>query len=295
MNHPSTADTLESGQNRPHIVFGGGIVRALVGDLGVLMAARNRGLNFASTGGISAGSVMPLLYKAGVPVEELKDIVMSHHMSDFIQNNYSRFNIGRLIWRVLNRRKYRRTLPSKGLYSIAKLADFLEHRVKEWPENYWTMAYAPRQKAQIIFTRQGVHKRFQDGRIMLVDDKPAPIGLAIRATCSVPGFFDSVLYTSSTGESFELFDGFLSWDGYCPAAFVEKFFGAHRRSIIACDVIKYKTPNRLLDQGYLAVLTPDLPFAAHQFKPSNGQKALGIRTAFTDAENKFTQLALGNS
>jgi predicted acylesterase/phospholipase RssA len=282
-------------QKRPHIVFGGGITRALVADLGVLMAARKNGLSFASTGGISAGAVMPLLDAAGMSVDELRNIVMTRNLSDFIQHNHSRFRLSRLVWRIINRRKYRLSLPSKGLYNTTKLADSLEGYVKTWPENYWTMAYAPKHEAQIVFTRNGVHKRFADGRVELVDNRPAPIGLAIRATCAVPGFFDSVIYTSSSGESYELFDGFLSWDGYCPAAFVEKFFGAHRQSIIACDVIKYKTPNRLLDKGYLAVLTPNPPFAAHQFKPSLNQKLAGISEAFTEAQTMFSQLALGDA
>jgi predicted acylesterase/phospholipase RssA len=276
-------------------VFGGGIARALVADLGVLMAARKRGLSFASTGGISAGAVMPLLYAAGISDDQLKDIVMTRNLGDFMDHNYRTLHLARLAWRVLNRHSYRKSLPSKGLYNTGKLADFLETVVTAWPENYWTMAFAPKVDAQIIFTREGVHKRFRDGKIVLVDSKPAAIGLAVRATCAVPGFFDSVIYVSSSGESFELFDGFLSWDGYCPAAFVEKFFGATRQSIIACDVIQYKTPNRLLDKGYLAVLTPNPPFPPHQFKPSLLQKSMGMTAAFTDAQAQFAQLPLGSA
>jgi predicted acylesterase/phospholipase RssA len=295
MNTLSAAETSESAAKRPHIVFGGGIARALVGDLGVLMAARARGLDFASTGGISAGSVMPLLDAAGIPTSALKGIVMSHNMSDFLDYNYSRMRLPRLLWRVFNRHKYRHTLPGKGLYNITKLEQFIDRHVKTWPEKYWTMAYAPRQEAQVIFTSKGVHKRFRDGRIVLVDNKPAPIGLAIRATCAVPGFFDSVVYVSSAGETLELFDGFLSWDGYCPAPFVEQFFGAERQSIIACDVIKYKTPNRLLDKGYLAVLTPNPPFQSYQFQPSSKAKEVGIGAAYEHAQSTFARLNLGSA
>jgi predicted acylesterase/phospholipase RssA len=289
---PSIKDAAaSSAQNPPHIVFGGGISRALVADLGVLMAARQRGLSFASVGGISAGAVMPLLDAAGVSIEEMTKLVMRHNLSDFLHQNYSRFHLPRLIWRVINSRRYERTLPSNGLYSTEKLADFIESYVKEWPEKYWTMAYTPNGDAQIIFTKYGVFKRSRDGKVELVDKTPAPIGLAIRATGAVPGFFDSVKYTTSSGQSYDLFDGFISWDGYCPAALVESFFGAQRQSIIACDVIKYKTPNRLLDKGYLAVLTPNPPFPAHRFEPSAAQKSAGVSQAFSDAQAAFAKFA----
>jgi predicted acylesterase/phospholipase RssA len=276
----------------PHIVFGCGISRALVADVGVIMAASQRDLRFASMGGISGGAVTPLLHLGGVPVYEIKELVLAHDLKEFLSQNYRSMHLPRLIWRVINNRRYERTLPSKGLYSTEKLADFIESYVSVWPEKYWTMAYCPRVQGQIIFTKNGVFKRTRDGNVQLLDSAPAPVGLAIRATCAVPGFFDSVKYTTSTGETFELFDGFVSWDGYCPAALVENFYGVERQSIIACDVVQYKTPNRLLDKGYMAVLTPNPPFPAHAFNPSRAKKSAGVAAACMDAHSAFAKLAL---
>ncbi|MBS2010296.1 MAG: patatin-like phospholipase family protein [Cyanobacteria bacterium SZAS TMP-1] len=292
MSQTTVLDLVKPGvSDGPHVVFGGAISRALVANLGVVKAARVQNVKISSIGGISAGAVMSLLYAAGVSTEEMETLVMAHSLGDFMDNNHDFLHWPRLLWRVLNHRRYLKSLPSRGLYNTHKLGAFIDERVKAWPENYWTMAYSPRDEAQVIFSNKGVQMRYRDGRVEEVDSVPAPIGLAIRATCAVPGFFDSIQFVSSSGRTIELFDGFLSWDGYCPAPFVEEFFGVERRAIVACDVIRYKTPNRLLDKGYLAVLTPNPPFPAHTFHPTRDQKQAGLTEAFAQAHAAFASMA----
>jgi len=291
MQDPTVRDLVKTPvSDGPHVVFGGGISRALVANLGVVKAARVKNVKLASIGGISAGAVISLLYAAGVSTEEMEELVMKHSLGDFMENNHGSLHFLRLLWRVINHRRYLKTLPGRGIYNTFKLGAFIDERVKEWPENYWTMAYAPRDQAQVIFSKKGVHARYRDGRVELVDVNPAPISLAIRATCAVPGFFDSVYYVATNGRKMQLFDGFLSWDGYCPAPFVEEFFGVERKAIIACDVIKYKTPNRLLGKGYRGVLTPNPPFPAHRFHPTVDQKLAGVTEAFDQARALFASM-----
>lgn len=278
-----------------HLVFGAGVSRAIVAGLGLIKAARIQGtyLNVASVGGISAGAVVSLLYAAGVTTERMEELVMSKSLGSLLDRNYRYFHYGRLGWRILTHRHQQSTLPSTGLFNTCRLGEFVEKEVSQWPGNYWTMAYAPREQAQVIFSKQGVYMRFRDGRIEIVDTVAASIGLAIRATCAIPGLFDSVKFVSSKGRTIELFDGFLSWDGYCPASLVENCFGVNKNEIIACDVVRYKTSNRLMERGYLAVLTPDPPFGTCCLNPTSEQKKIGIARAFEEAQETFSRLKSG--
>lgn len=273
-----------------NLVFGAGITRALVANLGVLKAAQNLRIKIASIGGISAGAVLPLLFAAGVSVDEMDRIVMSHNIGDFFDKNSKYLHWPALIWKVLNRRRYQRVLPPRGAFGTARLGEFIDGLVSVWPDNYWTMAFSPGDDAQVAFCKRGIFMRYRSGQIEQIDTVPAPLGLAIRATCAIPGIFDRVDYVTSNGRKLELFDGFLSWDGYCPAAFVEQFIGVAREEIIACDVIKYKTPNRLFGKGYRAVLTPNPPFPVFVLHPTARQKRIGVARAFSKARRDFASV-----
>jgi predicted acylesterase/phospholipase RssA len=257
-----------------HCVFGGGVARAVVCSIGVLEKLKELQYSFQTLGGVSAGSIIPLMAAAGIPLEELRQLVSQCDFRTFVKPNYRHLFQLRLGWRILNRRRYMKTLPVRGLYSSGPLGEFVEQYVKEWPAGFWTMAYTP--DAQIIFSRDGVLKRSRDGAITVLDRRPAPIGLAIQATCAMPGFFDAVPYTAADGSQYLLYDGILSWDGICPASFVEEFFGVPRSSIVACDVGKYSRPNRMIGQGFGTVICPDPPFQPHHLNLTLQQKYQGF-------------------
>jgi predicted acylesterase/phospholipase RssA len=275
-------------QTSPHIVFSAGISRALFASFGVLAEAADHNLSFASIGGISAGAIIPSLFAAGLPQQLIVDLLMTHGLSDYLIVKERLRHWPKLLWRAAHHRRYKRDLVQDGLWDTTPLADLIDSLVTEWPARFWTMAATG--DAQIIFTEEGVFKRSLDGSIVQIDKKPARLGLALRATCALPGFFDSVVYTTSSGESYRLFDGVCSWDGFCPVNVVQSFYGAEPETIVACDVIKYKSPNRLLGGNYLGVLLPDPPFAGCRFNPPRAKKEAAIARARAASRPLFREL-----
>lgn len=264
-----------------HFVFSGGLARAFLADVGVIIACRRAGIKIATMGGVSAGSIAALMATSGMSELELMNLAMNEDFTDLLEPNYRFGGWLRLGWNILNRRRLMKTLPPKGIYKTEAIGTLVERYVSHWPKGFWTMAYLP--GAQIIFTESGVLKRLCDGRMETLQDKPAPVSLAIRATCGLPGFFDALRFTTEDGTTYSLFDGILSWDGMCPTGLVEHHFGASRESIIPCDVGKYDKPNQMLHKGYGAVITPDPPFPAYKLKLSRDQKWLGIVAGYDSA------------
>lgn len=262
-----------------HIVFGGGVARAITAGAGVIVACRRASLVLRTMGGVSAGAIVPLLAAAGMSDDQLIKAVIELPFQAFLHAHFPWTHYPRLLWRVLNRRHYLQSLPEHGLYDTKVMGDFLQTLVgRRWPPQYWTMAGDP--AAQFIFTADGVTLRRQhDDRLRKLDNRSVPVSQALRATCALPGFFDAVEYTAPN-KSYTLFDGFITWDGICPVGLVESFFKVPRQSIIACDVGKYGRPNRLLDKGYRAVITPDPPFPPYRLKLTRDEKVQGVLSGF---------------
>lgn len=269
-------------------VIGGGVARALVSSLGVLMALEENQVQLKSLGGVSAGAIVPLLTRAGLSFDSVKQVILDEDFTQLLKPNFKHFQTLRMVKAALLRRRYMEELPAEGLFRLDWLGELVDSMVFEWPPGFWTMAYE--RGAQIVFYDGGVLKRYPNGVTEVLSEIPAPVGLAIRATCSLPGFFDATVYIDQEGREHLLFDGILSWHGMCPTGFVEEFLQAPRHTIIACDVGKYKRPNRLLNEGYAAVITPDPPFQWYQLSLSRGQKTLGI-----EAGQKAADLVLATA
>ena len=77
--------------------------------------------------------------------------------------------------------------------------------------------------------RTGVDEFGFDGSHIRLSDEPAPISLAIRATCAVPGLLEAVEYRGRY-----LFDGALSPYGDNPVAFARKHLLGEEGLIVSC-------------------------------------------------------------
>ncbi len=110
------------------------------------------------------------------------------------------------------------------------LGEAVEEVVKVWPENFWTMAMTA--NSHVLFTSVGVWEYGFDGTVTQISDEPAPVGLAIRATCAIPGLLESVWYRGRL-----LFDGSLSPFGGCPVAWVRKHFMAEDQTVVRCSSV----------------------------------------------------------
>lgn len=210
-----------------HLVCGGGGSRAVLGSTGVILACHFAGLkDWDSLGGASGGSIPTLFLAAGVhPVLLVHKILDTDFASMFVRHA-SPLRI--LLTYYLKDTYYRIIRPQHGLMSSEKLGDFLEANIKSWPENYWTIAAAG--SSQLIFNSQGVFEYDPDGEVTVLSTEPAPIGVAVRASCAIPGVFDAIPFMNRL-----LCDGALSIDGRTPVGALKRHLNVMPEEIVGVD------------------------------------------------------------
>ncbi len=208
-----------------HLVFGSGGTRAFLNGAGATFACHLAGVsNWSTVGGISGGSIPALLTASGMhPTEIVRHAVKTDFSELFKQTD--------TLGNMLRTRMFRRNRRSMrhGIVSSLGLGTHLESVVSAWPDKFWTMAVAG--KSQFLFTANGVFL-YRKGRCRRLSDKPAPISLAIRASCAVPGIIEAIDFDGQP-----LFDGALSRYGACPTGMANRHFGAQFNDIIAVDLV----------------------------------------------------------
>lgn len=222
-----TSYSIHSQASDQHLVCGAGGSRAILGCAGAILGFHRTGLKeWKTLGGISGGSITSLMLAVGMTPAE---IVQTAVDLDFASLLTKRTNPLFILIAFLLQERYAYTRPRSAVMGSEKLGAFLEAKVNQWPEGYWTMAVAGR--TQLLFTADGVFQCLNDGTKRVISNVPAPIGLAVRASCAVPGIIEAIPYKETL-----LFDGALSWDGQCPIGVVHKHYEADYKQIFACDV-----------------------------------------------------------
>lgn len=224
-------NTIAPGSTAPHelnLVCGAGGSRAILGTTGAILAADALGISrWHTIGGISGGSIPSLMLASGMPARDIARHVIE---IDFNSMLTPRTHLLGVFWAFFLKECAWKRRKERGVLSSEKVGDFVESYSPRWPKNYWTVAVAG--DRQLLFTADGVFEYFNDGRSRRqISDKPAPVGLAIRASCAVPGVIDAVEFQ---GEF--LLDGGLCADGRCPVGVVKRELGAPPASIVALDV-----------------------------------------------------------
>jgi predicted acylesterase/phospholipase RssA len=210
-----------------HVVFSSGGSRAILGGAGAILAFHVSGLNnWQTVGGVSGGSIpAALLADARHPREVLRLTTETDFNS--LLKPYTSW-LGRL-FALLLKYRYERLLPRKGVFSWEPLRHFVDAKMPQWPDRFWTMAVSRRGKR--LFTRDGVFPYQADLKGEMLPCARPSTGLAVCATCAVPGIIDAVPF-----EGEYLYDGALSDDGVCPVDMVKRHFAAAPGTIVAFDV-----------------------------------------------------------
>ena len=213
-----------------HLVFASGGTRAFLNGAGAIFAFHLAGLNnWASVGGVSGGSIPALLLAAGIAPHDIVRAAVYTNFSELFEQTDSMKNMirSRSVPRS-QRQKYR-----EGIFRSGEFGQRMEEVADNWPEKFWTMAVCGNR--QLLFTAAGVHLYKRD-RSRLIRKTAPPVGLAMRATCAVPGIIEAVEYDSRI-----LFDGALSHYGDCPTDLVVRHFGAKAAAVVAVDLMRDRT------------------------------------------------------
>lgn len=214
-------------QGELSLVCGAGGSRAILGSSGAILASHAVGLNrWRSIGGVSGGSIPSLMLAAGVAPAEIVRKVIEIDFNSMLTPHASML---RIWWAFFRKECAWKRRDTFGVLTSEKLGALAEAYAPKWPENYWTVAVAG--KRQLLFTASGVYEYSATGGKKLLTSEPAPVGLAVRATCAVPGVIRAVPY-----EDMLLLDGALADEGRCPVTTVRDQLGAPANTIVACDV-----------------------------------------------------------
>lgn len=279
-----------------HLVCGAGGSRAILANAGVLAACDLAGItDWETIGGISGGSIPTVLWRR-ISTAEMLRFAVEVDFSSLVPRHATPIST---IIAFLLKDRFEYTRPKKGVLSSDKLGAFIDEKVPVWPKGFWTMAVVA--KTQILFTEHGVYQYLSNGQRRVISDTPAPVGLAIRASCAVPGIIDSVAYKGR-----HLFDGALSWDGQCPVGIVTRHFGGKPLEILASDVgsekgrfevfkeklwmllcgghcVEHKGPKSIIPRG-VTMLKPNVwSVRSLQFHLTMDQKWQAVMSGFQEA------------
>lgn len=297
-----------NGTDRPpgpfNLVIGSGGSRAILGGSGAILTCHLAGITWNTIGGASGGTIPASLFAAGLSPAELVRGVIDIDFQSMLHRKASWF---RLMMALMLKYRYDETRPIKGVFGTRKLEDYINSRVPQWPENFWTVAIDG--KDRILFTAKGAFRRTPEGIVtQLAGDLPT-VGQAVCATCAVPGILDAVKW-----QDIHLFDGALGVDGRCPTEVVQDHFGYDASTTIAVDVgedsVKRSKLLRMLwkmwcrgdceiegwgpekSDGLILIEPPNARFHALRFSLSPDQKWEAVMCGFVGAIDPLTERGL---
>lgn len=215
-----------------HLIGGPGGSRAILAVSGMLLALNFLGMKkFATIGGISGGSLPLRLLAGGMSVSKIVETAIELQFLNLLESHSKMSSVMADHYRSS---RYKGERPLKGIYRSEKLGEWV-NSFGAWPQSFWTMAVEG--NAQILFTEEGVFERQENQPFSILSPCRHDLGAAIRASCSVPGWFTPVEMTiEEKSRELTLYDGGLSWEGRTPMSIVKDHFGAESRDIIMCDV-----------------------------------------------------------
>ena len=233
----SPVNFIEEVSPRPrsiHLIGGPGGSRAILAVSGMLLALKYLGMDkFATIGGISGGSLPLRLLADGMSVKQIVEIAIELRFLDLLDEDAKMTDVMADHYRS---GRYKGLRPAKGLYRSEKLAGWVNSFCQgRWPANFWTLAVE--HESQILFTDHGVFERTKDQPFSIICEESQNLGDAVRASCSVPGWFTPVQMDIKKGaRTLTLYDGGLSWEGRTPLSIPQDHFQAIPKDIIMCDV-----------------------------------------------------------
>ncbi len=286
-----------------HLVIGGGGPRAIVTGVGSILAISRLGLkNFSSIGGISGGALPALFLAHETDLGKVIERLLALDFSTLLKPSERGFDplqpfAAPMDGEELARPKLLLRLLRNGALHTDRLGELIDELSMQWPEQFWTLAMS--ETSHVLFTKLGVYEYDFDGNITTLSETPAPLSLAIRATCAIPGILKPIEYRGRY-----LFDGSLSPFGACPVQWVRQNFLAEGQTVIRCfasgkerkhNGLLWRIGRRLIchdatakdaDANSIAEINiePSVPeINPFHFKLSLDQKKLGILLGFNEA------------
>lgn len=189
--------------------------------------------------GVSGGAIVSALLACGMKSPQLLRVALDHDFDKLITANGG---VMSPVFSLLGSAAPHLSDPDwtearwTGLYGSAGLGVLIEKYASElgcngeWPENFSTLA-TTKNGSPVVFNKDGVFLIDKQGQETVLSTKPAALGLAVRASATIPGVVSALRY-----KGIHLFDGALTEDGFCPVGINIRRFGARPDHVLACRV-----------------------------------------------------------
>ncbi len=212
-----------------HLVLSGGGIKALIAGLGAIMNLHNK-FKWATIGAVSGGTIPAVFYAADLSLRRMLTLMIAYQFETLVQRIESPINV----IRSYLGQKSGEVIPLRAIMCSESLGALMDKFVPAWPAKLWIMAAAEvpgKGRCQVMFTAKGVFLYEADGTCTMLSDKPAPVGLAVRASIAIPGVIGAVQFMGMY-----LFDGMLTWDGRMPIGVVKRHYKAPNWKIVAVNI-----------------------------------------------------------
>jgi predicted acylesterase/phospholipase RssA len=299
---------LSAGGSRA-ILGGAGALIAIVQVLGSVEMRMRSGTMWNSIGGVSGGAIPAALYAAGYSAKETLQMAIA---IDFSSKLVRHGSVLQILFAYFMQGRFERTRPRTGVLSSEPFGEWINGIIPGWPAPFWTKAVVG--EDDVLFDKNGVRLiQRSTGKVTILSEKPADIGLAIRATIAVPGIISAVPYKGRY-----LFDGALTPDGSCPVDMPIRHYGATHPTTIACEVgddgttmsgkvvklwklicgqdcVPSWKDQVLTEQHGMIVVKPNMKhFPSLQFTLTRDQKWMAVMTSYMSAVEALKRAGLAH-
>ena len=176
------------------IALGGGGILG-VAHIGVLEVLDEHGITPTVVTGTSAGSIVGALYAAGVKLSVMRELSLGLHKGDIFAWNFNLYSFVRfLLSNLRDMTSLLNTIP-RALFSGEKIGQLVEkatnkNSFSEISAPFGVVAVDLITGKKVVFSNTSPHSK-QPGTICF---QKAPLGMAVEASCAIPGIFNPVSY-----------------------------------------------------------------------------------------------------
>ncbi|MFY9139909.1 MAG: patatin-like phospholipase family protein [Thermacetogeniaceae bacterium] len=179
----------------PHlgIALGGGGLLG-VAHIGVLEVLEENGILPGIVTGTSAGSLVGALYAAGVKPSELRELSMGLQKKDIFSWNFNPYSFIRFLLDNLRDMANFLDVVPRALFSGEKIGELVvkltkKKHLNEIPMTFGVVAVDLISGKKVVFSNKVI--KLSPEALCFPN---APLGLAVQASCAIPGVFEPVPY-----------------------------------------------------------------------------------------------------
>jgi hypothetical protein len=175
-------------------------------------------------GGVSAGAINALMLAAKLKVADQIRYLLQCNFSKLFPSKNTR---AKVLTDLVRGELEHDEIVRIGLRSTEPFGLAMEQIAAVWPKGFWLLGSCG--KKYYLFTDEAVFEILPGQPPHRIHNGPAPLGLAMRITITIPAWMDPVHWKDR-----QFLDGCFTPYGRCPTGVVRDYFGGEPETTIGC-------------------------------------------------------------